>query len=43
MWVLLLSFATGMTWSVKRYSETKVFIDKVYKLANIVDLVHGRT
>ncbi len=43
MWVILLCFATGITWSGKRYSEAKVFIHAVYKPQNIVDLVHGHT
>jgi hypothetical protein len=43
MWVGLLSFATGITWSRKRYSEAFVFIHAVYKPEIIVDLVHGHT
>jgi hypothetical protein len=42
-WVLLLSFAAGITWSGTRYSWAKVFIHAVYKPKNIVDWVLGHT
>ena len=41
LWVLLIAFSNGETWSEKRYSEAKEFIDAVCKPKNIVDWVHG--
>jgi hypothetical protein len=43
LWVLLLSFVTGIVWSGKRYKEAKDFIDAVCKPKNIVDWVAART
>ena len=41
LWVLLIHFSNGETWSGKRYSEAKEYIDAVCKPKNIVDWVHG--